>query len=78
MPFIFLAPVFIPRESMTTWLGTATMYNPVTYLLEALRSLIMVGWDLTALAQGIAAVAGVAIFSISLAMWTLKGRLTRS
>ncbi len=77
MPFIFLAPVFIPREAMTSWLGTVVMYNPVTYLLDAMRSLIMVGWDLQALFQGALAVSLVAIFSMSLALWTLRNRVTR-
>ena len=42
-------------------------YNPVTYLLAALRSLIMVGWDGTALWQGVVAVALVGVVSQSLA-----------
>ena len=72
-----MAPVFIPREAMTSWLGTVVMYNPVTYLLDAMRSLIMVGWDLQALFQGALAVSLVAIFSMSLALWTLRNRVTR-
>ena len=30
---------------------TVAKYNPVTYLLEGLRSLLMVGWDTTELAR---------------------------
>ena len=45
-PFVFLTTVFIPREAMTGWLSTVATYNPVTYLLDALRSLITVGWDI--------------------------------
>lgn len=77
MPFVFLAPVFIPREAMTSWLATVSSYNPVTYLLGALRSLIIVGWDWTAILQGVVAVAAVGVVSFSLAMWTLRGRVTR-
>ena len=77
MPFVFLSPIFVPREAMTDWLATVVAYNPVTYLLGALRALIMVGWDWTAIAQGLIAVAAVGLFSISLALWTLHGRVTR-
>ncbi len=77
MPFVFLAPVFIPREAMTSWLATVATYNPVTYLLDALRSLILVGWDWTAIVQGVGAVLAVGVFSFSLALWTLRGRVTR-
>jgi ABC-2 type transport system permease protein len=77
MPFVFLAPTFIPREAMTSWLAAIATYNPVTYLLAALRSLILVGWDWTAIVQGLGAVLAVGVLSFSLALWTLRGRVTR-
>jgi ABC-2 type transport system permease protein len=76
-PFVFLTTVFVPRELMTGWLSTIAGYNPVTYLLEALRSLITEGWDGEALAKGLAAVAGVGSVSISLALFALRGRVSR-
>jgi ABC-2 type transport system permease protein len=53
------------------------MYNPVTYLLAALRSLIMVGWDATALWQGLAAVLAVGAVSQTLAFRALRGRVRK-
>ena len=76
-PFVFLTPVFIPLEAMTDWLRTLATYNPVTYLLEALRSLVTVGWDPVALAKGLASVVGVGVISLTLALWALRGRVTR-
>ena len=63
---------------MTDWLATVADYNPVTYLLEALRSLITVGWEPEVLLRGIGAVSLVAVVSMSLAFMALKGRATRS
>ena len=77
LPFVFLSPVFIPLEAMTDWMETVATYNPVTYLLEALRSLVTVGWEWDALARGLISVAGVAVVSFSLALWALRGRVTR-
>ena len=77
MPFVFLAPVFIPREAMTSWLATIVAFNPVTYLLDALRALIMEGWDWPVIVKGILAVSGVGAFSFTLALWAFKGRVTR-
>ena len=76
-PFIFLTPIFIPLDAMTDWMATIATYNPVTYLLEALRSLVIEGWDWPALARGLASVAGVGAVSLSLALWALRGRVTR-
>ena len=77
-PFVFLTTVFLPREALTGWLATVAGYNPVTYILEALRSLISVGWDGGALLRGVAAIGGVGFLSMTLALLALRGRARRS
>ena len=76
-PFVFLTTVFVPREAMTGWMATIAIYNPVTYLLDALRSLISVGWDFEALIKGVAAIALVGAVSGALALTALRGRTRR-
>ncbi len=76
-PFLFMTTLFVPLEAMTGWLGTAAVYNPVTYLLAALRSLISNGWEPVTLGKGVGAVLGVGVVSIGLALTALKGRATR-
>ena len=76
-PFVFLTTVFVPKEAMTGWLATVATYNPVTYLLDALRSLIVTGWDAQALLGGLACVAGVGLVSGTLALAALRGRTRR-
>lgn len=76
-PFVFLTTVFVPQEAMTGWLRAVAVFNPVTYLLDALRSLISVGWDAEALAKGIGAIAGVGVVSGTLALTALRGRTRR-
>ena len=76
-PFAFLTTAFLPKEAMTGWLSAIATYNPVTYLLEALRSLLMVGWDAEALLKGLAAVLGVGVVSMTLALLALRGRTLR-
>ncbi len=77
-PFLFMTTLFLPQEAMTDWLATVADYNPVTYLLEALRSLITVGWEPEVLLRGIGAVLLVGVVSMGLAFLALKGRATRS
>ncbi len=38
---LFLAPVYVPRDLLTGWVGWASDINPATAVLEALRSLIV-------------------------------------
>jgi ABC-2 type transport system permease protein len=40
-PLLFLTPNFVPRELLTEPMEIAASVNPVTYLMEALRSLIL-------------------------------------
>ncbi len=76
-PFAFLTTAFLPQEALTGWLSTLATYNPVTYVLAALRSLLTEGWDGTALTQGVIAILGVAAVSHTLAFMALRGRVSR-
>ena len=49
--------------------------NPVSYLIEGVRSLIVIGWDGEALALGFGIAATVAVVAIALAASSLSGRL---
>jgi ABC-2 type transport system permease protein len=40
-PLLFLTPNFVPRELLTRPMEIAATFNPVTYVMEALRSLIL-------------------------------------
>ena len=51
-PLLFLTPNFVPRELLTRPMEIAASLNPVTYVMEALRSLILVGFDWAALGRG--------------------------
>ncbi|MCB0914355.1 MAG: ABC transporter permease [Actinobacteria bacterium] len=77
-PFAFLTTSFLPQEALSGWLATVATYNPVTYVLAALRSLLTGGWQLTPLLQGTAAILGVALVSHTLAFLALRGRVSRS
>ena len=76
-PFVFLTTAFLPKEALTGWLATIATVNPVTYMLAALRSLILVGWDWTAIGQSVVAIAVMGAVSMPLAFAALRGRLKR-
>ena len=51
--FLFISSMNIPRNLIeATWFRDAATANPVSYLLECVRSLIITGWDGEALALG--------------------------
>jgi ABC-2 type transport system permease protein len=56
-PLLFLTPNFVPRDLLTRPMEIAATLNPVTYVMEALRSLILVDLDWSAILPGFAVVA---------------------
>jgi ABC-2 type transport system permease protein len=44
-PLLFLTPNFVPRELLTRPMEIAASFNPVTYVMEAMRSLILHGYE---------------------------------
>ena len=44
-PLLFLTPNFVPRDQLTRPMEIAASLNPVTYIMEAARSLILVGFE---------------------------------
>ncbi len=56
-PLLFLTPNFVPRDLLTEPMEVAATLNPVTYLMEAMRSLILVDIDWGEVWPGFAVVA---------------------
>ena len=44
-PLLFLTPNFVPRDLLTRPMEIAATLNPVTYLMESLRTLILEEWN---------------------------------
>ncbi len=77
--FLFLSSMNLPRNLIETdWFRTVATINPVSYLIEGIRSLIISGWDAEALALGFGIAAGIAVIALAAASMALKGRLARS
>lgn len=65
-PLLFLTPNFVPRDLLTRPMEIAATFNPVTYVMEAMRSLILGGLDWTVLARGAAVLAVLCVVMVSL------------
>ncbi|HET6866986.1 MAG TPA: ABC transporter permease, partial [Solirubrobacteraceae bacterium] len=76
---LFLSSSSLPRNLIkTTWFRDVATYNPVSYLLEALRSLVITGWDAQALALGFGFALAILVIALALAQTAMKSRLTRT
>lgn len=77
-PFAFLTTSFLPKDALTGWLATIATYNPVTYVLEGLRSLITDGWAWGELGKGLLAILAVTVVSFGLASAAMRGRISQN
>jgi ABC-2 type transport system permease protein len=76
---LFLSSSSLPRNLIKTdWFREIATYNPVSYLIEGVRSLIITGWDGEALALGFGFAALLVLITLTLASRAMKTRLART
>ena len=75
----FLSSLNLPRNLIQTdWFREIATYNPFSYLVEGLRSLIISGWDGEALALGFGTGVVLSVAAFAIAVGSLRTRLTRT
>lgn len=77
-PLTFLTASFVPLDLLDGWLATAARFNPITYVLEAMRGVLSVGWDATAMWQGFLACLLLGAAMYALAVYGLRVRTRRT
>jgi ABC-2 type transport system permease protein len=77
--FLFISSMNMPRDLIPIdWFRIVATANPVSYLIEAVRSLIIIGWDAQALALGFSVGVAVAVVALAASSWALVQRLART
>ena len=76
---LFLSSAVLPRNLIAQdWFRTVATINPVSYLIEGLRSLIIIGWDAEALALGFGVAIAIFVVGLTGATFALRDRLVRT
>jgi ABC-2 type transport system permease protein len=76
---LFLSSMSLPRNLIETdWFRTVADWNPVSYMLECIRSLMIEGWDAEALALGFACAGGIALIALVASASALRTRMVRT
>ena len=76
-PFLFLTSSYVPRDQLSGWLDTVAGWNPVTYLLEGLRSLALSGWHWDDIGKAFLALLVVFLISFGLCFAALRSRVNQ-
>ena len=76
---LFLSSASLPRDLIQQdWFQTAATINPVSYVIEAVRSLFVTGWDGEALALGFTVAIIFFLVSMTAASFAMRDRLERT
>ena len=67
-PLLFLTPNFVPFDRLTPLMETLARANPVSYVIEGLRSLVIEGWEPGKLAACVAVIAGLILVLTALSL----------
>lgn len=73
-PLLFLSPAFAPKEFFSGWLEFLATINPVTYVLEGMRALVLDGWEWDRVGYALMAISGFGTFTLVLTLSALRSR----
>jgi ABC-2 type transport system permease protein len=77
--FLFISSMNMPRDLIEIdWFRTVATANPVSYLIEAVRSLIIERWDVETLLLGFAVAVALVVVALTLAAGALVHRMERT
>ena len=76
---LFLPSMNIPRDLIEAdWFRWIATGNPVSYLIEGIRSLVIWGWDAEALALGFVTALGLSVVFLTTTAVAFRERMTRT
>ena len=77
--FTFISSMNLPRNLIEVdWFRDLATANPVTYMIEALRSLVIEGWNAQALALGFGLTIALLVLAMTLSARALRVRMART
>jgi ABC-2 type transport system permease protein len=72
---IFMSSINLPRDLIEAdWFRLIATINPISYLVEGIRSLVITGWDVHALTLGFGCAAGIVVLALGGAAASLRTR----
>ncbi|HZY95064.1 MAG TPA: ABC transporter permease [Candidatus Bathyarchaeia archaeon] len=71
-PLLFTSTALVNRDFMPDWMKTVSTYNPISITVNAIRPLIMTGYDWTALTQAYGVIALIAVLTLGATLYQFK------
>jgi ABC-2 type transport system permease protein len=75
-PIMFISTAFVPKALMPDWMQAVNDWNPISYVIEAMRKLMETGYDWTAIGNALLSLAILGAILQTATLWAFR-RLTR-
>lgn len=75
-PVVFMSTAFVPIELMPDWMRVVNDWNPMSYLIETIRSIMVVGYDWELIGRTLLSIAVIGAILQAGTIWAF-GRLAR-
>jgi len=72
MPIAFMSTAFVPVALMPGWLQTVNDWNPISYVIEAMRSLMTVGFEGDVIGRALVAVLILGVVLQGATLWAFR------
>ena len=72
IPFIFLSAAFMPRELLSGWFQVAVAINPVNYVMEGIRVIVIEGWVWKTILTGLVSLVAMSVVLTAGATWLYR------
>ncbi|MBA3628523.1 MAG: ABC transporter permease [Actinobacteria bacterium] len=71
LPLLFMSNAFVPLGAMPAWMEVVARLNPLTYAIEAMRTLVLDGWE-PRVAASLAVLALAGVVCLALGTWQFR------
>jgi ABC-2 type transport system permease protein len=72
MPIAFLTTAYMPKSFLGGWFKWAVTVNPVDYILGSIRTIIIAGWEWSAIMPGLWVLVGLSAVMMGVATWIYR------
>ncbi len=62
LPLLFMSNAFVPLDAMPRWMEIIARFNPLTYAITAMRTLVLGGWEMSLVSPVLVLIAVAAVF----------------
>ena len=71
-PVVFMSTAFVPEAMMPGWMQVVNDWNPITFMIEAIRALMSTGYDWSVIGRALLSLAVVGVVTQAATIWAFR------